>query len=368
MEALALKYRPRTFEDLVGQPAVQVLLREMVAKNEVPSALLFEGCRGTGKTTSARILAAALNCDTPPGPCGHCPSCKSTFDGTSLDVIEIDAASNGLVDDIRQLRTQILYSVGGRYRVVLLDEAHSMSTAAFNALLKTLEEPPPATVFVLLTTERRKIPDTILSRCMPFTFRRIGVTDTIQRLQFICQQENRDAETSLLTKIAERADGGLRDAIMTLDQVTRVGIATLEQFNDLMGESDYAPTLLAAAATGNLAKTFEIVSEQMSRTGDANAVSAALVELLRDVLILQSGGDIPKQDTALAVRRTLAAKLDTTKVVAALRLLWDLKTKVRAGDDPRSNLDLSIVMISELFPSRPAAAEPNRKLTLGEMG
>src|SRR6187397_78319 len=270
---MALKYRPRTFDDLVGQVSVQVILREMVKRDAVPSALLFDGVRGSGKTTSARILAASLNCEADSRPCGVCPSCKSIFDGSSLDVQEIDAASNGLVSDIRALVEQVLYSTGGRYRVVLLDECHSMSREAMNALLKTLEEPPPSTVFVLLTTEPSKILDTIVSRCMKFTFRRISVADIVGRLEWICAQEDLAVEPALIRAIAERADGGMRDAVMTLDQVVRVQVSTADRFDELFGESDFAPALVTAMAAGDKPRAFELLDAQLITTGDANAVT-----------------------------------------------------------------------------------------------
>lgn len=368
-QGLALTYRPRRFDDLVGQRAVQVILRQMVTTNQVPAVMLFDGVRGTGKTTTARILAAALNCETGE-PCGTCPSCKAVYDGTSLDVIEIDAASNGLVDDIRQLRNQLLYRVEHNHRVILLDEAHSMSTAAFNALLKTIEEPPLGTVFILLTTEPHRIPDTVVSRCMPFTFRRISVNDITGRLQHICQQENLTAQPELLHHIAERSDGGMRDAIMTLDQVTRVGISTVEQFTDLMGETDFAPDLLDRLINADIAGAFGVLTEQMTRTGNAVAITGAIIATLRDLLILRTGGDIAATGAARTARTTLAQATDPASIVTALKVLWELKTKVRLVDDPRSALDLALVMISEAFTKTTAApATPTgpRTLSLADM-
>lgn len=370
-ESLALKHRPRTFGDLVGQKAIQVILRQMVLRDAVPQVLLLNGSRGTGKTTTARILAAALNCEVPPEPCGHCPSCKAIFDGTSLDVLEIDAASNGLVDDIRQLRSQVMYSVGGRHRVIILDEVHSMSPAAFNATLKMFEEPILDTVFVLLTTEPRCIPETVMSRCMPFTFRRIGIADMVERLTYICEQEALDVEPALLHLIAERADGGMRDAIMTLDQYTCIGVTTVEQFTKLTGETDFAPELLNALAAGNLPAAFVCVNEVMAHTGDTSTVANALIVLLKEILILRNGGTVTRQGAALAVRQKLADAIGSGKVLAALSVLWDLKTKVRVGEDSRILADLAIVMLAERLHDAPKdpgkAAEPARKLSLAEM-
>lgn len=371
MEALALKYRPRTFTDLVGQQAVQVILRQMVHTGTVHSALLFDGSRGTGKTTTARILAAALNCETATGPCGHCPSCKSVFDATSPDVVEIDAASNGLVDDIRALRHQVLYQVSGTFRVVILDEAHSMSPSAFNALLKTLEESSPSTVFILCTTEPARIPETVVSRCMPFTFKRIGTTDITARLAHICAAEQLTVEPELLHLIAERADGGMRDAVMTLDQVTRVGVDSVTAFSELMGESDYGPGLLGALIAADTAAAYQIADEVICRSGDTHALIRSLVQVLKELLILQAGGDITRLGDALSARRDLAQRTTSSAVVAAMTVLWDLTTKTRPGN-PRSAVDLALALLAESFrrtrpqPAGPAP-QPPRKLTLAEM-
>lgn len=377
MEVLALKYRPRSFADLVGQQAVQVILATMVARDRVPAAVLLDGPRGTGKTTSARILAAALNCTLEPQPdsepatarpCGTCPSCKSVFDGTSVDVVEIDAASNGLVDDIRALRTHMMYRAAGSYRVVILDEAHSMSGAAFNALLKTLEEPPPYTVFALLTTEPHRIPDTVLSRLMPFTFKRIGTADITARLAHICTAESLDVEDDLLHLIAERADGGMRDAIMTLDQITRAGVRTAAVYAELTGAADIAPQLYAALWSGDLAAAYTLLDQAMTRTGDPQAIVRALVTCGKHLLVLQAGGDIAVLGAARARRVELAAAVPAAGVVAAMRVLWELTGRTRALD-PRAGLELVLALLADTFarfrPQPPAAAA--RRLSLAEM-
>jgi len=374
VEQLALKYRPTGFDDLVGQRAVNYPLRAMVEQDKVPTALLFKGSRGTGKTTTARILAAALNCEQRPGPCGQCVSCKAVFDGTSLDLVEIDAASNGLVDDIRALRQHVLYGVGGQYRVVVLDEAHSMSQAAFNALLKTLEEPPPGTVFILATTEPGRIMPTVRDRCMPFTFTRIGIADMTARLAHICQAECQgDVEPALLHALAEHADGSMRDAIMVLDQLLRIGITTLAGYHDLIGDADHGPALLDPITRGDIAAAYTTLDAILTRTGDPNAVATALAGTLRDLQVLRAGGQLAMQGEALAARTALAERLDPPAIFAAQTVLWDLRTKIRPGDDPRSSLDLAVAMImSKLV--RPAATAASsaapaaaRKLTLADM-
>ncbi len=367
MENLALRYRPTSWDAIVGQPAVQVILRQMVAKDVVPHAIVLDGIRGSGKTSTARILAAAVNCEESTGPCTHCASCKSIADGNSMDLLEIDAASNGLVEDIRKLREQVLYSVGGQSRVVVLDEAHNISSAGFNALLKTLEEPPPNTIFVLLTTEPAKIPETILSRCMSFTFRKISVSDIRTRLQYICEKERIDVSTDLLTAIAERADGGMRDAIMVLDQVSRVGITSADQFFEHLGELDFAPELIQFILDDKVPEVFALLDEQLSKTGDLSFISSSIIRVFRDMLILRSGGSLACQGDALAARKRLAKQLEPSKILAALKVLWELKTKTRIGTD-RDSLELGMVMLCDAVGSKKLQAPtPTKKLTLAEM-
>lgn len=354
-DTLALVYRPRVFADVIGQRSVSVILTRMVERNKVPTALLFTGSRGCGKTSTARILAAALNCTMTESsdPCGECVSCKSVYDGTSLDVLEIDAASNGLVADIRQLREHILYAVGGRRRVVLLDEAHGLSKEGFDALLKTLEEPPPDTVFVLLTTEPGRIPETVLSRCMEFVFRRVPIGDIVLRLTKICEYENLPVDSDLLSVVAERADGGLRDAIMLLDQLTRVGVSTLAEYLEIMDETDCAPVLLTAMVEGDASLVYQLLDEEMYRRGDPAVVLSALVSVLRDVVVLSGGGTLSSQGERLASRVRLTQVISPQLALSSLRVLWDLKSRTRAGDDQRSCLDLaSSVLIETLGAER----------------
>lgn len=352
-EALALKYRPRSFSDTVGQKPVRAVLRQMVVQDRLPPALLFAGPRGTGKTTTGRILASALNCTERsaehPDPCGACPSCKAIFLGNSTDVIEVDAASSGLVDDIRKIREAVMYSVGGKYRVVLLDEAHSMSKEAFNALLKTLEEPPPQTVFVLLTTEPSRILETVLSRCMLFEFRRVSPGEIAGRLRHICESEHINLDVSLIELLADRSQGGLRDAVMSLDQCSRVGVSTCEQFAKLVGEEDFAPAIVEALVDGDIAQSFFLLEEVMQRTGDPQSVSTQLVRLFRDLLILSTGAVTHYQGQQLEVRKQLLAKTSVDRVFSASRVLWELKTRIRVTEDGRSMLELAFVLLLDAF-------------------
>lgn len=350
-EGLALRYRPQRFSEVAGQtPSVAVLYR-MAALGNIPDAMIFSGCHGSGKTTSARILASALNCEAGPGPadrwpCLECSNCKATAGGASLDVIEVDAASNGGVAEIRKIREMVQYASTAPYQVILLDEAQSMSRDAFNALLKVLEEPPPGTVFILLTTEPGKIIPPVKSRCMTFPFSQIPPQVIAARLTWICQQEHQQVDPELLTAIAEQADGAMRDAVMSLDQVLRVGITDLGRWRLLSGVMDFAPGLVESMASGNHAQLFARLEEVLLVNADYALIASRIVACLRDILILRAGGVPMAQGTALILRQALARSIDEQRAAAAMRVLWDLR--IRAPRiEPRSSLELALVMCSE---------------------
>lgn len=376
-EPLALKYRPRSFEDIVGQPVVRAVLSKMVADRTVPSGLLFSGVRGAGKTTTGRIVAAGLNCEKHPvGPCGHCPSCLSVFSGNSLDVIEIDAASSGLVADVRTLTEMVQYSTGGEYRVVLLDEAHSMSREGFNALLKTLEEPPERTVFVLLTTEPHRILDTIVSRCMSFEFRKITVNDIVGRLEHIVASEGIEMQPEILPLIAGRSDGGLRDAVMTLDQCVRAGVGTVAQFKALVGDSDFAPGIIEAILDQDLATAYERVDAVVGMVGEPSVVISALTRTLKDVVVINSGGEIEAVGSEQEARQRIAARMPVPLAVGWMRVLWSVKTNIRMDDSPVALIYLATALLGEVgktprsvsqASSAPIVHSERRRLSLDEM-
>ena len=376
-EPLALKYRPRSFEDIVGQPVVRTVLSKMVSDRTVPSGLLFTGVRGAGKTTTGRIVAAGLNCEKHPvGPCGHCPSCSAVFGGNSLDVIEIDAASSGLVADVRTLTEMVQYSTGGEYRVVLLDEAHSMSREGFNALLKTLEEPPERTVFVLLTTEPHRILDTIVSRCMSFDFRKITVNDIVGRLEHIVASEGIERQPEILPLIAGRSDGGLRDAVMTLDQCVRAGVGTVAQFKALVGDSDFAPGIIEAILDQDLATAYERVDAVVGMVGEPSVVISALTRTLKDVVVINSGGEIEAVGSEQEARQRIAARMPVPLAVGWMRVLWSVKTNIRMDDSPVALIYLATALLGEVgktprsvsqASSAPIVHSERRRLSLDEM-
>ena len=240
-EPLHHKYRPQTFADLVGQETIANTLTNALAQSKIATAYLFTGPRGTGKTSSARILAKSLNClesnQPTPTPCGKCEACLAIAQGTALDVIEIDAASNTGVDNIREIIERSRFApVQCRYKVYAIDECHMLSTAAFNALLKTLEEPPPNVIFILATTDPQRVLSTIISRCQRFDYRRIPVSEMVRHLQYIAKLENIQATDEAISLIAQIANGGLRDAESLLDQLSLLpDQITVEKVWDLVG-------------------------------------------------------------------------------------------------------------------------------------
>jgi DNA polymerase III subunit gamma/tau len=358
---LALEYRPQRFTELAGQSASAAVLYRMASLRTVPSALLFCGAHGCGKTSAARVLGAALNCHEPPGPaaswpCGTCPSCKAVAAGTSLDVTEIDAASNGTVESIRAVREEAYYGTAGEYRLFLLDEAHSMSNAAFNTLLKVMEEPPPQVIFVLLTTEPGRILRTVASRCMTFTFPPFRPSVIRDRLAYICADKGLQPGPGLLEAIAERAAGHMRDAVMMLEQVTSVGITDVARWRVLLGDADFAPALIAAAARGDFPGMFRQLDDAVAATGDYDRIVAQLVGCMRDVLVLSAGGTVRHQGRALEERAALAARVRPHEAVAAMRVLWDLQTRIRK-QDIAAGLEASCALLSDaLCPVRKEAA------------
>jgi DNA polymerase III subunit gamma/tau len=360
-EGLALKYRPRRFGDVAGQKPVVALTYLMCKRGTVPGGMLFYGERGCGKTTMARIVAKALNCEAGPGPaaswpCGECASCAAVDNDTNPDVEELDAASNGTVDQVRAVRTRAYYgAVGGGRKVYIIDEAHGLSAAAFESILKVLEEPPPGVVFILITTQFSSIPRTVRSRCSPFRFDPLPVGVIRDRLVSICQAEGFAAEPALLTAIAEAARGGMRDAVVRLDQVTSVGISSLELWRELTGEADFAPALLTAAADGNYAAVYAAMSAALASYGDPGHVARELVRCLSDLLVLSCGGDVTAQGEALAARQELASRLGAARVHAAMAVLWDLHARVRV-DDRETALTLALAMVARKLAPREQAA------------
>ncbi len=292
--ALYRKFRPQNFRDMVGQEHITKTLMNQMKNERVAHAYLFSGGRGSGKTTTAKILARAVNCLHPVDgePCNECEICKQALEGTLIDISEIDAASNNGVDNIRDIREEVEFiPTSGKYRVYIIDEVHMLSTGAFNALLKTLEEPPKHVIFILATTEPQKLPVTILSRCQRFDFKRISIDDIIKRLKIICSESNIEIEEGALKIIAKMSDGAMRDAISILERCVADGSEkiTEEQIRELVGipEIDYLLRITNSILSNDATKVLEIAEELINSGKDLDVFTWELIKFIRDLLMLQ---------------------------------------------------------------------------------
>ena len=294
-QALYRKYRPQTFDDVVGQMAVSQTLKTQLQTGKLSHAYLFTGSRGTGKTSSAKILAKAVNCENPQdgNPCNCCSACRSIDAGTCMDVLEIDAASNNGVDNVRDLRDDAIYTPSQvKMRVYIIDEVHMLSISAFNALLKIIEEPPEHLLFILATTELHKVPATILSRCQRFSFRRISQEDIAARLQFVAYQEKIELDDSAARVLARLADGGMRDGLSLLDQCASAttGDLTADKVYACLGIAGIQEcgTLMSAVAEKNTAKALSILNRFYAEGKDMGALLDELACLTRDLMVLKT--------------------------------------------------------------------------------
>jgi DNA polymerase-3 subunit gamma/tau len=324
-EVFARKYRPQTFDDLVGQTHVSRTLKNAVAQNRLAHAYLFVGPRGVGKTSTARILAKSLNCIKGPTvtPCGVCDNCREIAAGNSLDVIEIDGASNNSVEDVRQLRENVRYAPAkGRYKIYLIDEVHMLSSAAFNALLKTLEEPPEHVKFIFATTEPQKVLPTILSRCQRFDLHRIPANLIAQHLQFIAKKEKIAVQPAAAHAIARGAEGGLRDAESMLDQLVAFCGEKISE-SDVLDVFGFTSEQTVVDLTGRILRgetpeAIDLLHHQSENGKDMMRLMADLIAYLRDLLVLKAKPDALNEDVDPDVRKSLA---DQAQLISTDRLL-----------------------------------------------
>jgi len=327
-EVFARKYRPQTFDDLVGQTHVSRTLKNAVAQNRLAHAYLFVGPRGIGKTSTARILAKALNCVNGPTvtPCGVCDNCREIAAGNSLDVIEIDGASNNSVEDVRQLRDNVRYAPAkGRYKIYLIDEVHMLSPAAFNALLKTLEEPPAHVKFIFATTEPQKVLPTILSRCQRFDLHRIPANLIAQHLQFIAGKEKITLEPAAAHAIARGAEGGLRDAESMLDQLVAFCGGTIAEA-DVLNVFGFTSEQTVVDLTGHVLRSetagaLELLYQQCESGKDMMRLMSDLIAYLRDLLVFKAKPDALSEDIDSDLQKSLAAHAELITTDRLLELI-----------------------------------------------
>jgi len=359
----ARKYRPDTFDSVVGQSALTTTLKNAIKNNQLAHAYLFCGPRGVGKTTCARIFAKTINCQhpTPTGEaCNACESCKSFNQQRSLNIFELDAASNNSVDGIRTLVDQVRIPPQlGKYKVYIIDEVHMLSSSAFNAFLKTLEEPPHHAIFILATTEKHKIIPTILSRCQIHDFNRIGVADIVNQLKFVAKSEQTEAEEEALNVIAVKADGGMRDALSIFDQVASYGNGkityqhTIENLNVL--DYDYYFKLTVALLESNLAEALLIFNDILNHGFDGQHFITGLSSHFRDLLVCQDPATLILLEVGASIRdkyKEQAANCPAAFLFAGIKYCNDCDLAYRESKNKRLLVELALIRIAQLSDSK----------------
>jgi DNA polymerase-3 subunit gamma/tau len=367
-QALYLKYRPQTFEDVVGQEPITRTLRNALRQGRIRHAYLLAGPRGTGKTTMARLLAKAVNCHAPEEerPCNACHICVAITEGRLLDLIEIDAASNRGIDEIRDIREKVGFRPNeGRYKVYVLDEAHMLTEPAFNALLKTLEEPPPHVIFALVTTDPHKIPATIISRCQRFDFRRLPLQAIVDRLAYIAEQEGLTAEPAALELIAHQGTGAMRDAISLLDQLASYGDEiTLDEVQMVLGTvaSEAAGKVAACLADGDVAGGLDLINRTVADGADPRQFGREVVEYLRGLLLIREGAGTRLLNTTAeqaAEMEALAGRVPGARLLRAIHLFNEAATDLRRGLQTIPQLPLEMALVESILePALPEAGAP----------
>ncbi|MGA2714868.1 MAG: DNA polymerase III subunit gamma/tau [Bryobacteraceae bacterium] len=353
-QVIARKYRPQSFDDLLNQEHIKTTLRNAIAQNRIAHGYIFSGQRGTGKTTTARIVARCLNCEKGPTdqPCGVCASCLEVTAGGSVDVIEIDAASNRGINEMRELRENVRYQPArDRYKIFIVDEAHQITSEAFNALLKTIEEPPPWAVFILCTTESHKIPATIASRCQHFSFRSVDFNDLIDRMREICVQEGIEADDEALSVLAQAGEGSVRDSLSALDQAIACCGNKLDaaQVRALLGafSLDAMAQVTTALANQDGGAVLSLVDDLERNGGSPQHFSRELSRYLRNLLVIRISGADSRLVTASPSERAemarIAASFTEEDLTRYLQLGLDLFRDLQFSLQPRFHLEIGLL-------------------------
>ncbi|MBQ5318158.1 MAG: DNA polymerase III subunit gamma/tau [Oscillospiraceae bacterium] len=365
-KALYRKYRPMTFDDVVSQPHITTTLRNQLINNKTAHAYLFTGSRGTGKTTCARILAKALNCQhlVDGNPCLECEICHDADASALADIVEIDAASNNGVNDIRDLRDGAVYTAERcKYRVYIIDEVHMLTKEAFNALLKIMEEPPPHVKFILATTEVHKVLPTILSRCQRYDFRRILPADITERLMYVAEKEQINLDREAAELIAKTADGGMRDALSLLDQcVAFSDNITLNIVSSAAGIAGREPVfdIIEAISDNNAAKAIEVIDRLYNMSKDMQKLCEELIAQFRNVMLAKA---VPENVDLLVCMpneleriKSLADKLTLDEIMAKLDILQSCNERVARVSAKRVEMEMSLLKLCTVKPAQPTAA------------
>lgn len=349
-KALYRTYRPQTFEDVAGQEHVTKTLQNAIKENRIAHAYLFAGPRGTGKTTIAKLLAKAINCTGDHVPCNQCENCQAITAGSHPDVIEIDAASNNGVDEVRDLIDKVKYApIKAQYKVYIIDEVHMMSSGAFNALLKTLEEPPAHVVFILATTEPHKILPTIISRCQRFDFKRVDHHDIISRLKYVLDSENKEYDEAALDKIAKLADGGMRDALSILEQCLAFDShLTVEHINQVYGllSNESKIRLIRLLLSKDMKKVLLTLKELLDNSIDIKRLTQDLIDVLKDVIIYKNTEDL---DILFVLNQSdvqqIVPYILSEEAFSMIDIFLDATTHYSQTVDPTTYFELSLLKI-----------------------
>lgn len=355
--ALARKYRPQSFQDVIGQDAIVKTLCRAIETDRIHHAYLFTGVRGIGKTSLARILAKSINCEKGPTvrPCQECTSCVTITQSRSLDVIEIDGASNNLVDDVRELREHVKYLPNQcRYKIIIIDEVHMLSNAAFNALLKTLEEPPPHVIFIFATTEARKLPVTIVSRCQKYEFRRLTLSLLTNHLKAIATSEEIDIDADAVHLIAQAAQGSVRDAVSILDQIANAdrGKIGAARVRDILGLADQllVQQTLTALIRQDLSASLKQLAEVHQRGHDLKLFAQDLLREYRHLILWQSLGEMPPDltDGEAQFTKSLTDKLDSSLVLAQYQVLFRTIQELDFSEFQKTVMEIAFVKMHRI--------------------